>query len=439
MTAAAQTGVLTPVGEERTELLDVLRGFALLGIPLSHFRGAVATTGPMQLIDHWTNQGIFLLISGSFYPLFSFMFGLGFAVQLLRARERGTGVILVYLRRLMVLLLIGSVHSVFIWNGDILLDYAIIGLLLVPVHRLRDRWLVAIALVVFTASMWGQSTRARLNRLGANEANVRVMELQQGARNQLSATTNGIRQRAELASAGRIDSYRAILTSNWHEYATRVRNRVSLGVIVSDILVFFIVGLIVGRRGWLQQASRYRRQLAWIAGGGLAIAIPARIIAGTVKPNTAPWVGLTWAGENYALTAFYISTIALAFVSWPKVRDALRIFAGPGRIGLTNYLMQSVVMTLLFAKYGIGLDKPGTSLWVVVHLVFYFGVQVTFSRWWVARFKFGPVEWAWRSVTYGVRQPMRRAEPVAIPASAIGIPSAAIPQRDAPTPERTTN
>ena len=438
MTAVAQPLALTPVSEDRTELLDVLRGVALLGILLANFWGTAATTGRMQVIDHWTSEGLRLLVQNSFYPLFAFLFGLGFAVQLLRARERGSGVVLVYLRRMMALLLIGAVHSVFLWNGDILLDYAIVGLLLIPVHRLRDRWLVTIALALFIAGM-SPSARAGLNRLGASEANVRVTELHDGARRQLTAASDGLRQRAELASTGRMDSYRATLTLNWQKYATRVRDRFSPNVVLwSDILMFFIVGLIVGRRGWVAQVSTHRRTLAWMAGGGLAIAIAANIIAYTVKPNGGPWGSVTWTGQNYALTAFYTAIIALAFVSWPKVRDALRVFAAPGRIGLTNYLMQSVVMTLLFAKYGIGLDKPGTTLWVVLNLVFFFGIQVTFSRWWVARFQFGPAEWAWRSMTYGMPQPMRRAHPVAIPTSATGVPSAAIPEGDPAAAERTT-
>jgi uncharacterized protein len=433
MTAAAEANALTPVGEDRTELLDVLRGFALLGILLVNFWGDEAATGWMRRIDTGTNEGLNLLISNSFYPLFSFMFGLGFAVQLLRARERGSGVVLVYLRRMMALLLIGAVHSVFIWNGDILLDYAIIGLLLIPVHRLRDRWLVGIALALFILGSLGQGARAQLHRLGASAADVRMTELEQGARQQLNAASNGLRQRAEAAGTGRIDSYRATLASNWSQYATTVRNRFSRNILLTDILGFFIVGLVVGRRRWLQDAATHRRRWAWIAGVGLVIAIATNIVGYTVEPSRSPWSNLNWAGQNYSLTAFYIGIIAVAFVSWPRVRNALRVFAAPGRIGLTNYLMQSIVMTLLFRKYGLAIDEPGTTLWVVVNLGFYFGVQVMFSRWWVPRFQFGPAEWLWRSMTYGTLQPMRRTASVTIPAGATGVPSVAMQERDTAT------
>jgi uncharacterized protein len=104
---------------------------------------------------------------------------------------------------------------------------------------------------------------------------------------------------------------------------------------------------------------------------------------------------------------FYISTIALGVTFRPAFERAFRIFAPAGRIGLTNYLLQSVAMTVAFSHYGLSLKPPTTALWVLVNLVFYFGVQVPFSHWWVKRFRFGPAEWVWRSLTYGTPQPMR--------------------------------
>lgn len=430
MTAAAHVSSLTPVGDDRSEVLDVLRGFALLGILLVNFWGDQATSGPMQSIDNGVNEGLDVLISSSFYPLFSFLFGLGFAVQLMRAHARGTGVVLVYLRRMMALLLIGAVHSVFIWNGDILLDYAIIGLLLIPVHRLPNAWLLGLTLVLFVSGFWIQSFRAQLQRIGASDANVRAVELEVAARGQLNATANGVRQRADQADVGRAEAYQALLAANWLQYAGTVRNRFSRNILTTDILQFFLLGLLIGRLGWLQHAARHHRKLAWMAGAGLATAIAGNVVIYTINPSGAPWGNVAWTGANYGLTFFYIGIIGLAVTQWPRVRDALRVFAAPGRVGLTNYLMQSVVMTLLFARYGFNLDEPGTTLWVVVNLVFFFGVQVTLSRWWLQRFQFGPAEWAWRSMTYGALQPMRRQAAVRIPEGAVGVPLVGMPARE---------
>lgn len=431
MTAATHDMALTPVGEsDRLELIDVLRGFALLGILLVNFWGNEAPEGMMRAIDSAASEVLDVLISSSFYPLFSFLFGLGFAVQLLRARARGSGVTLVYLRRMMALLLIGAFHAIVIWNGDILLDYAIIGLLLIPLHRLGDRWLVGVVLLLYAMSLGGQPMRARLLRLGTSDTNARAAELEQVARNQLGASTNALRQRIELNEAGAGEAFRATITANWQAYSSTVRNRFSRNLFFSDILLYFIVGLVVGRRRWLEDPSRYRRGFAWAAGTGLVATLAGNILTYTVEPSgSSVWGRLTWDATNLGLTVFYVSSFAVAFAHWPRVVAALRVFAAPGRIGLTNYLMQSVVMTLLFAKYGFRIDEPGTTLWILVNLVFFFAVQVPVSRWWVPRFHFGPAEWVWRSMTYGTLQAMRRVAPVAIPAGATGVPTASVPDR----------
>jgi uncharacterized protein len=109
---------------------------------------------------------------------------------------------------------------------------------------------------------------------------------------------------------------------------------------------------------------------------------------------------------NPGLTAFYVTSIALLFTFTALGRRALGVFAHPGRMGLTNYLMQSVVMTAMSESYGFGW-APSTTAWLVLNVAFFFAVQVPLSRWWLARYRYGPVEWLWRSVTYGSPQPFR--------------------------------
>lgn len=109
------------------------------------------------------------------------------------------------------------------------------------------------------------------------------------------------------------------------------------------------------------------------------------------------------------MTALYISGIALIMTGWRGAAAWLRPLSAAGRIGLTNYLMQSTMMTLLFTRYGMNLEAPSTALWLMINVAFFFGVQLPFSRWWIARYRFGPAEWVWRTMTYGERQPMRIA------------------------------
>lgn len=436
-TGVAARGQLAPVGTtERVELLDVLRGFALLGILLVNFEGD--TNASMSTADSVVGTTLNVLVSGSFYPLFSFLFGLGFAVQLLRARERGAGVVRIYLRRMLALFLIGTFHAVLIWDGDILVIYSILGLLLIPLHRLRDRWLLPIPIAILALNLYGTQVRSFTEGLGAGPSGAALRELHQVARGDETRIENVLQQRiATQPEVARVEAYAATVRINWRLYAGKVRNRLSRSFFLGDILPFFMLGLIVGRRRILQEAHRHRKALAWTAGIAAAVAIAGNLVVYLVEPTAQLLRGLAYNGQNYGATVFYIAAISAAFVSLPRVARASRIFAAPGAIGLTNYLIQSVVMTLLFAKYGVGLDEPRALVWLALNVAFFFAVQVPVSRWWTARYRFGPAEWAWRSMTYGELQPMGReapavAEPgVVLPASArgMGVPATGSSER----------
>jgi uncharacterized protein len=193
----------------------------------------------------------------------------------------------------------------------------------------------------------------------------------------------------------------------WRVLALRVRNRLSSSPLSSDILAAFILGLVIGRRRVLQEAERHRKRLGQSAIAGISAAAVGTVLVYTWDPDG--WMGsLLYPAQDYGLTVFYVCGISWLYVSRDRIRDALRVFAAPGRIGLTNYLMQSAVMAVLFERFGFDFPWPSTVAFIVLNLAFYFGVQVPFSRWWVEHYHFGPAEWVWRSLTYGQRQPWRR-------------------------------
>lgn len=397
---------LTPVAaDERVELIDILRGFALLGILVVNFWGA-SSEGARQL-DRVVSDALDILVSSSFYPLFSFLFGLGFAMQLLRAREKDTGVIPVYIRRMLALFLIGSFHAIVIWSGDILVPYSILGLLLVVLHRLRDRWLLALAAIPLIAGLWGPTVRGFLDRLGGEAASESVM-LRDFATNEGNRIDFELSQRYELDStATRRASFAASLSARWSGYQNKVRGHLSRQALLGDIPAFFLIGFVVGRRRILQEASKHRKGLRLAAVLGLLAAVAGTLLTYVVKPEARILEALGWYGEDYGLTTFYIAAISLGVTFRPAIARALRVLAPAGRIGLSNYLFQSIMMTVVFSHYGFSLTRPSTAIWLVVDLAFFFGVQLPLSHWWVKRYRFGPAEWLWRSLTYGTPQPMR--------------------------------
>jgi len=413
---------LTPVAiSERVELIDILRGFALLGILTVNFWGSSGETA--RRLDRIVTDVLDIAVSSSFYPLFSFLFGLGFAVQLLRARERGAGVVTTYVRRLLALFLIGAFHAIVIWNGDILVTYAILGLVLVPLHRLSDRWLVAIAAVVLTAGSLGPAAQGLLNRVGGEQA-AETRVLSDLARFERNRTGWVLTERADLDSnTTRLRSFTTSIATRWSQFRMGVRWELSRHSLLSDIAAIFLLGFVVGRRRILQEAARHRNALTAAAAIGLTASIAGTLVVYVWKPASAVLNSLGWSFQDYGATMFYISAISVGVTFVPAVARAFRHFAPAGRIGLTNYLLESITMTVLFSRYGASLKQPSTALWLGINLVFFFGLLLPFSRWWIQRFRFGPAEWVWRSLTYGEPQPMRlgvatdSTSPLAAPSS----------------------
>ena len=402
------TSALEPVRpNERFAVVDILRGVALLGILLVNFSGTVGKVMPE--VDRVTGTVLDLLISDSFYPLFSFLFGLGLALHLVRAR--GTGIAHIYLRRMLVLFLIGTVHALLIWDGDVLAQYAVLGLVLIPLQRLPSRGLLAVVLFLLVFQFVGARVQGALASVVRTTAVQRERELKAAVRQENFGVSGNLGIRAEEDG-----SWSDNLAYRWDRYAGEIRDLSRpLRILGQDILLFFVIGLFAGRRRWLEDIRPRTRAFAWVALGGAILAL-----AGNLLRTAFPDVGgdaetALIMAANWGVTACCIAGVALLVA---RGRLGARILAplGPvGRLGLSNYLLQSLVMTALFFPYGLNLPDWGATAVLAISLAIFLGVQVPLSHWWLARFHFGPAEWLWRSLTYGYAQPMRREDPVRKP------------------------
>ncbi|WP_223637588.1 DUF418 domain-containing protein [Corallococcus sp. EGB] len=408
---------------ERVHALDALRGFALLGVFVSNslnwFNGRVFLPREQALalaappLEVAVNALFGLLIEQKFVTLFTFLFGLGFALQMTRAEGRGTSIVPVYRRRLGVLLGIGLVHMFALWLGDILTTYALVGFVLLLFRQRSDKAvLVCAALFLFvvpTVFSVGQRVLPMVLD-GAAET-----ESAQKAAKELDAERRAAFI-AGLSSDSVVASQQANARYGWESISNPNRP-----ILLSIILGRFLLGLWAGRRGLLQQVERHRPLLRKLAAWGLGVGgVIGLFIMGlniqyrsmTNLPGWLVWmripkdVGVLFLGVGYA------ASFALLFQQerWRKV---LGVFTPAGRMALTLYLMQSVVSLCLYDGWGLGLvGRTPPSLSVLMSLVAFAG-QVAFSHWWLKRFRFGPVEWLWRSLTYGRVQPMRPAPAVA--------------------------
>ncbi|MCY1014569.1 DUF418 domain-containing protein [Pyxidicoccus sp. MSG2] len=406
---------------ERLPLVDTLRGFALCGVFMANvylwFSGRmflsreqyeVAYKDPSWL-DTVSNYLFGVLIGGRFVALFSFLFGLGFAVQLGRAERRGASVVPVYARRLTVMLLLGLAHLFLLFQGDIVSTYALLGFTLLVFHRRADRTLLVWAAVLIFLAPVLEHLALRLPQLlgtpGAAEA---------------------AKASADRSTALKAQVLEAFMHGSWLD-TVRVGAAYYVGDLGRMLSIFFpvivgrfLLGLWAGRRRLFHDAPRhlpfFRRLLAWGLGlgllaSGLGVLVGQLFSRKVLQPDSLPWLPFAMAPVRHlgemGIAAAYVAIITLLFQreAW---RRRLSVLAPVGRMALTNYLLESVLGVALFYGYGLGLMNTfGSAAQFAVALAL-FALQIVFSHLWLARFRFGPAEWVTRSLTYGRAQPMRR-------------------------------
>ena len=398
---------------ERIELIDVVRGFALFGVLLANLvwittdvvlTDARLSALPTAPLDRIVKPLVMFFVDHKFYTLFSFLFGLGFAIQLSRTEERRYGVVALYARRVSILAIIGLLHITFIWYGDILLVYAIGGFGLLAVRRWNTRLLLTLALALALFARAAVGVWPSITRL-PDSANVGA-ELEENAEKERKlAVFDGT-------------SYRAIVRENATLYfGDLVAGGVGL-FLLPQIFGRFIFGLYAGRRDWAGRTAELlpnlRRLLpaavgVGIVGNGAAVLIE-QLQERNVVARDSLWVHALAPVEEagiLALSFAYLSVLVLLFHRSAAWNRRLGHLAPVGRMALTNYLTHSVLYLVLFTGVGFGLYGEVGPAWCVALAFIIFAVQMAFSGWWLARYRFGPAEWVWRTLTYGQLQRMR--------------------------------
>jgi uncharacterized protein len=407
---------LTPVsGGERIEIIDIVRGLALFGILAANIRGFAAPAIVYFQPDlYWTGLGdrlaqafIDTFIQGKFITIFAFLFGVGFAVQLSRAEARGVRLGWTYARRLLLLIGFGLIHGLLIWFGDILLVYGLIGFTLLLFRKRRNGTLV-------TWAVLGMLVPLLIVGLivGAMAAGAEIPMPPKPAPEQLEAQT-------AVFSSG---SWSAIQRQ-------RVTDAISLnwGMLPffgTHVMGIFLLGMLAWRRRFFQPAPeslpRYRRTMLWALSLGVAGNLAATLIRwvyGIGPMDLSPPLFVVMLIQAVSVPLLSLGYICAAIVvsHSPVWRPRLSRFGAVGRTALSNYLLQAVIGTLIFYSYGLGLFGTMGPALLILPTITIFALQVVASAWWLERFRFGPAEWLWRTLTYGKLQPFVRS-PEASPA-----------------------
>ena len=404
-----------PALTDRIAVIDALRGFALAGIIVAHFSQhylagpTPPSAGTMNLfspLDVAVGEVAFYLSFGKFFTIFSFLFGLSFAIQMDSAAKNGRTFAGRTVWRLVILFAIGFTHSLF-YSGDILRIYAILGLVLILMRKLNNRALVIVGLLlVFNTLLIGGRVSSQFSS-PPTAAQIEDDRAGGAAFMKQAEAQYRIKQSGTLGEVMAMNAKDGLIGTLGFQLITG-RLFITLGL--------FLLGLWAGRKRIFVDTPKsrafFQKLLLW--SGGLALVSTILVILngglklGLPSPGWKDVIVATAFDVHQAtLSAFYVAGVTLLF--WRTRAVLLHQLVDVGRMGLTTYLVGTAFGGMVFLGYGLGqLGKMGLTASVGLGLLF-FALQIPFSNWWLKHFHFGPVEWLWRSLTFGKAQPWQKS------------------------------
>jgi uncharacterized protein len=405
----ARTGGSLP-RSERLLVMDILRGFALMGILImnmpgfssSFFSEADGSHLWTSRLDQTAEQLRDMLFSGKFNSMFSLLFGIGFTIQYTRMQQTDPlNADRLYLRRLLVLAALGMVHAFVFWPGDVLHTYAILGIfVLFGLRRVSDRGImVGIGLCLLYPLVSGL---LRLSIMTKEMTAERVKVAQAFESSNHAAFADGSFVDAAVESSRMMVYFYDNWLSLWGMLGWWVM-----------MLLTVLIGLLAGRRRWVQRIPelmpKIRRLTWWLLAIGLVCGAGFTVIFELNRepgPSPIKLLGsLCYGISRLALMLFYVMVIVQLSqrAAWQRLFAPL---AAAGRMPLTNYLMQTVICTAIFNGWGLGLyGQVGPAAGLALSLAIFWAVQVPWSLWWLKTHERGPLEALWAWLTYG-RQPV---------------------------------
>ena len=427
----SQSSLLPTLTTERISIIDIIRGFALLGILIVNMYSfshpieepLFAFDPKMSVIDQTTTWCILFFAEGKFYPIFSILFGWGLTLQMQRLMTKGQSFIAFYCRRLILLLIIGLFHAYFIWVGDILSLYAVLGFVLICYRHAQPKTLLiwvgvwlAISLFIYLWLIFS----FRNDSIQVIKPTIEEQQLINAATAPTNSAVLTIEPKAnEPAILEPI--YQLYAQGSFAEIVAQRAREIYSMVIWADmigspeILAFFLLGIYFGRRQLFRQLNNNLTLVYQLFGWGWGLGVVSNFIYATWSITLDQYepfplalvVLIAQSVGSVALSLGYIATIML-LNRQPYWQFFFRWLSPVGQMALTNYLTQSLICTLIFYGYGFGLfGQISITEGVVLAGVIYL-VQVIWSTWWLQRFYFGPMEWLWRSGVYMKWQPFYR-------------------------------
>lgn len=394
---------------KRHIILDALRGFAILGICLANYPEfalysfldtTVRQSFQSASVDNVVQWLLYIFIDGKFYTIFSLLFGVGFSIILANNRKRGANGVLIFYRRMFWLLLIGVAHLMLVWSGDILMLYAIVGMVLPLFLKCKDKtllsWSLCFLCIPVIIDYVCQFTGVYLSR--------HLVEWQW-----LLCDRFGISQENFAFWLRDAQSYEDMHKFLLMGAVERMQEFVD-GNRYFKVLGLFLIGLWIGRNKFFERLGDFKDLLKKICVSGLCVGMPVSAVYAWSAMNGKPFGlgthSLFYFASVYLTSFGYVAAFMLLYL-YAKDAAVWKILSLPGRMALTNYIGQSVLGVFIFYGLGLGLGANTGLVYAEVIALGVFVLEVAFSALWLCQFRFGPLEWLWRCLTYLRLFPLR--------------------------------
>jgi uncharacterized protein len=409
---------LSPVQTNQREIfMDVLRGFAILGIFIANLNGfswyssQSKVTGPYLLpaADNTMSFLHHLFIEGKFYSIFSLLFGWGIALQIKRGEASCINPIPTVRRRLLFMLLLGAIHLL-IWVGDIVFFYAMLSFILLPLRKFSNKTLLITGSILILSPILLYALKMTWPILNYPA--------------ELMIKT-GMKVEGALFDIKSEEGFMAILKEgNWWDQL-----KINIGGFfyryqylffvsrIPKVVGMFLIGYVLGRSDFYKNIQQHKKLLYWIIGGGLAIGLPANyLLAQYMSSDTGDYWQLKIKGLYQTIAyALGVAPLALAYVGLFMLsfqtkagNKIMSILAPVGKMAFSNYVMHSLIGNFVFLGAGLGYMGQVGPVYFTLFGVIVFIIQILLSTIWLKYFNYGPLEWLWRSATYKKWQPMRK-------------------------------
>ena len=401
---------------QRIDYMDLIRGIAVLGILIANLRWFTLYSPGVEgrftfphidetvwFLQHW-------FIEGKFYSIFSLLFGWGIALQINRSKKDDKATAQFLRRRLSFMLLLGGIHLFFIWEGDIVFVYGLVGFVLIALRRFSNKTLLITGISLLLSPIllyllkmnfaWVNWPSDMLYKAGAN------VYQHFGMIDQDTSRTDVIRESKSLLP---------ILKTTWGDAPYRFAYLFFVSRL-PKVLGAMLIGFVIGRTNTYAKVIAQKKKMALITILGLLIFIPLNYLLVKYLQDDSALHALTSKGLAYtSLYAFSVFPLALAYMlivaliyENSVIHKLLQPILAVGKMAFTNYIMHSIVAYIIFYGIGFGwMEQLGPLAWASFGVIL-FVFQMLVSNIWLCYFKFGPIEWLWRSMTYQKIQPINK-------------------------------